>query len=204
MEQNYRLKWYLKWPLVITVTILCWPVGIFLIYKRISADNKSGRSSVNIMIIAGIILLFLGVVAEIVGPDDKSMAVTGRIEYFFIFICSGLALTIAGFISKKNALKYKRYINIIINHNITHIDKISSQVSQSYERTLKDLNKMIEKGYLKGAYINEGTHQVILPIYEGLKTQDRIVSCKNCGANNTVYENAAKCEYCGSPLTMNV
>lgn len=72
---------------------------------------------------------------------------------------------------------------------------------------------MIEKGYLKNAYINENLKGVVLPnntpIFQNdtnittentEPTQSRIISCPCCGANNTIFGGIGECEYCGSPL----
>ena len=71
---------------------------------------------------------------------------------------------------------------------------------------------MIEKGYLKNAYIDEGMREVILPNHAPVpqnnvnaaanitQTHPRIAACPCCGANNTIYGDMGECEYCGSPL----
>lgn len=71
---------------------------------------------------------------------------------------------------------------------------------------------MIDKGYLKNAYIDEGLREVVLPnntpapqtaataTVNATPVQSKIVVCPCCGASNTIYGEMGECEYCGSPL----
>ena len=84
-------------------------------------------------------------------------------------------------------------------------------MGKSYDVAKTDIQKMINKGYLKNAYINEGTREIILPnnnIQEqngtvgndAANVATKIVACPCCGANNTIVGDMGECEYCGSPL----
>jgi hypothetical protein len=82
----------------------------------------------------------------------------------------------------------------------------------------KDLQKMIDVGYFYGAYIDVAQREIILakptvpqeaassyaqtPYAQApqAQVQERIVSCKSCGANNRVMGQLGECEYCGSHL----
>ena len=73
---------------------------------------------------------------------------------------------------------------------------------------------MIDKGFLKNAYINENTREVVLPSAAPTNAnagqpisnaapaavQTRVIACPCCGANNTVSGDIGECEYCGTPL----
>ena len=73
---------------------------------------------------------------------------------------------------------------------------------------------MIDKGFLKNAYINESTREVVLPSsiltatnasqsganMSATEIQTRVVACPCCGANNTVSGTLGECEYGGAPL----
>lgn len=125
---------------------------------------------------------------------------------------------IAGFVLHKVAQKIKKdsddvkkYLSIIVNGNEKQIDAIAASMGKSYDVAKTDIQKMINKGYLKNAYINEGTREIILPnnnIQEqngtagndAANTATKIVACPCCGANNTIVGDMGECEYCGSPL----
>ena len=103
-------------------------------------------------------------------------------------------------------------MSIIVNGNVRQLDMIASATGKSYDVVHEDVQKMIEKGYLKNAYIDEGMREVILPNHAPVpqnnvnaaanitQTHPRIAACPCCGANNTIYGDMGECEYCGSPL----
>jgi len=104
--------------------------------------------------------------------------------------------------------RYKKYITLVVNQNYTSIDKIASAVGVSYEDAAQDLQKMINSGYFTGAYINAAQREIVLARTApsqafqaaAAQTQERVVTCGSCGANNRVSGQFGECEYCGSPL----
>ena len=93
-----------------------------------------------------------------------------------------------------------------------NLDVIASSMGKSYDVAKNDIQKLINKGYLKNAYINEGTREIILPnnniqvqseVVSNATTNNvatKIVACQCCAANNTIVGDVGECEYCGSPL----
>ena len=77
-----------------------------------------------------------------------------------------------------------------------------------------DVQKMIDKDFLKNAYINENTREVVLPSAAPANVnvaqptggvapaavQTRVIACPCCGANNTISGDIGECEYCGTLL----
>ena len=120
-------------------------------------------------------------------------------------------LCCCGFLLKKGAKrieaeeeKAKQYLTIIIDGKVCSLMDIARTTGKAYGVVHMDVTKMIQRGQLKDAYIDEQTRQVVLTrINTSGKTvsgKAKIIHCSNCGANNTVYGNNLKCEYCGSPL----
>ena len=211
MNENEKLGFWYSWPTIIFTLILFWPIGVFLIIKRVSKDKKTEMNS-------GKLINGLGIVSY-------CMAILG----FIVFITESFAVEdivlalffgAAGFVLRKIAMKIKmesenikQYLSIIINGNVRQLYAIASTTGKSYDIVYKDIKKMIEKGYLKNAYINENLKEVVLPnntpIFQNdtnittentEPTQSRIISCPCCGANNTIFGGIGECEYCGSPL----
>ena len=86
-------------------------------------------------------------------------------------------------------------------------------MGKQYDVVRTDVQKMIDKGFLKNAYINEGTREIVMTVNNNTDNtffqaqsnvataQDvRVVACPCCGANNTVSGAVGECEYCGTPL----
>lgn len=210
MNENGKLGYLYSWPVIILALCIFWPVGIFLIIKRVSVDKKTAMGAGKLIggigiasyCIAGI--GFIACLSDGFGSDD-----IGMILFFGI---AGFVLQKVSQKIKREAEDVKKYLSVIVNGNERQIDVIASSMGKSYDVAKNDIQKMISKGYLKNAYINEGTREVVLPnnnIQEQVGTMTnttannvttKIVACPCCGANNTIMGDMGECEYCGSPL----
>lgn len=159
-----------------------------------------------IMYIAGLCsyvmgaLLFSGLFMEDFNPTDISTFIIGAL----LFIAIGFALCRTAKKNKINAENVRLYIPIIVNGNARRLDSIAETTGRPFEVVREDIQKIIQKGYLKNAYIDESTREVVLKIPEveatSKKLNTKIIVCPCCGANNTVVGNIGECEYCGSSL----
>ena len=82
----------------------------------------------------------------------------------------------------------------------------------SKDEVLKDLQEMIDIGYLKDAFIHQGKREIVFNQHissingqisedEQIVVSTRIVKCPGCGANNVVSRGSvSKCEYCETPI----
>lgn len=209
-------KW-LDWRVIIITFIFFWPLGLYFIWKRINLDKKSQLNLGRNLIIAGSVLIVLSVIYLFAAVDDPTITLGQRIATVLLMGSSGAGLIILGQRSKKNAAKIKKYISLIVNQEITSIDDIAAAMALPYEITQKDIQKMIDKGYLVGAYINDITREIVLPSkhkqdykkHEDIdankpNVQMLVVTCKGCGANNKVKKGSvSECEFCGSPVSGN-
>ena len=210
MNEKGKIGGIYSWSVIILALCIFWPIGIFLIIKRVSVDKKTAMGAGKLIggigiasyCIAGI--GFLACLGDGFGSDD-----IGMILFFGI---AGFALQKVSQKIKREAEDVKKYLSVIVNGNERQIDVIASSMGKSYDVAKNDIQKLISKGYLKNAYINEGTREVILPnnnIQEQVGTTtnatannvtSKIVACPCCGANNTIIGDMGECEYCGSPL----
>lgn len=210
MNEKGKISGWYSWPVIILALCVFWPVGIFLIIKRVSVDKKTAMGAGKLIggigiasyCIAG--LGFIVCLSEGFGSDD-----IGMILFFGI---AGFALQKVSRKIKREAEDVKKYLSVIVNGNERQIDAIASSMGKSYDVTKNDIQKLINKGYLKNAYINEGIREIVLPsdsIQEQVdatinstanNVTTKIVTCPCCGANNTITGNIGECEYCGSPL----
>lgn len=193
-----------SWIAIIILMIVFWPVGIYLLYKRLKVDRKAAIRSGRFLNGFGITLIVLGGLAIIGDSSTAAVAIS--------FIILGVVLIRTGSKNKKQAMRIRQYIALIINQHITSLDELARATGNTYVVVCDDLNKMIEKGYLPGAYLNLSIRQIMLPgqqapIYranaQGTRRQARtkVISCKGCGAEMIVAEGTIrKCEYCGTPL----
>lgn len=209
-------KW-LEWRVIIITFIFFWPLGIYFIWKRIDLDKKSQLNLGRNLIITGWVLTVLSIIYLIGALGDSTIAIGDMIFTVLLFGSSGVGLIVLGKKSKKNAEKIKKYIALVVNQEVTSIEDIATAVALPYEITKRDIQKMIDKEYFTGAYINESTKEIVLPNNhkQGDEKQECInvnkanaemlvVTCKGCGANNKVIKGSVvECEFCGSPVAGN-
>lgn len=208
--KNPKLEWWLSWPAIIIICIIFWPVGLFLIWKRTTIDKKAALFSGRTVGIIGWVSLsfaFLGLIACI-SDGFESDDVTAII----FFLLAGVGLVALGKKIKNNANKSRKYISIIVNNGVVDIDNIAAAIPTSYENAKKDLQKMIDKGFFEGAYINESERQIVMPkkhqepLYNQSNnaeqsTRMQVVTCKGCGAQNSIaVGTVGECEFCGSKI----
>ena len=221
MNEQGKISFIYSWPAIILALWLFWPVGIFLIIKRVSIDKKASLVSGRIFGILGIIMYvitaFFGLCVFICLTD---MSDPSNAEVLPIFLVMAIIFGIGGFALQKVSKRIKReaedikkYLSVIVNGNERRIDMIASSLGKSCEVTKNDIQKLIQKGYLKNAYINEAKQEVVLAsdntqnqVVTNTENTDvnkaaaKIVACQCCGANNTLFADSGECEYCGSAL----
>lgn len=222
MTSYVKEKKSTSWGVIILVLIIFWPVGLFLLYRKITGDKAAALKNSKVLNIIGwvfvalaIIYIFMAISGDL--KTDKGSSVLELIMIALVFFGGGGAFMI--YTAKKmkvNAEKCKKYIAIVINNNETSIDNIAAAVHLGYEQTTKDLQKMIDNGYFENAYIDVSNREIVLPNKNPIQThsiskiqrnppvnqpQITAVVCRNCGANNKVVEGqVCECEYCGSML----
>lgn len=217
MNNNKKVSFWYSWPAIILAFCFFWPVGLILLIKRFSIDKKAAISAGGKgMKGLGIGLIVFGAIGFMGCVSDPEAASGTWVALFFII--GGIALVSKAKKLKKEAESIKQYLAIVVNGNVRQLDTIASTTGKSYDVVHKDIQNMIDKGYLKNAYIDEGMRAVVLPNsvpapqnnvstvatnavpVNVAPTQSKIVVCSCCGANNTIYGDMGECEYCGSPL----
>lgn len=212
MNENGKISGIYSWPAIVIAFLFFWPVGVFLLIKRVSLDKKAAMN--------------VGKIVGIVGACSYGMAAIGIIACFPSDFGSDditmiLFFLVAGFVMRKvakkiqsEAEKVKEYLAIIVNGNIHQIDNIAATTGRSYDVVKADIQMMIKKGYLKNAYLDESMSEVVLPdnrpIINATPVSDnmtvektvvtKVIACPCCGANNTIVGAQGECEYCGSPI----
>ena len=210
MNNNNISKLY-SWPVIILALCVFWPVGLYLIIKRTSLDKtavmkSSSGKGLNITAIVLIVLGGFGIIGSF-DPFDF-----GSLVIFLFFIAGGVVLLNKAKKIKAEGETIKKYLAIIVNGGERQLDAVASATGKQYDVVKNDVQKMIDKGFLKNAYINENTREIVLAsaptpnvnadatTSTSTNVQTRVVACPCCGANNTVSGNLGECEYCGSPL----
>lgn len=201
------------WGWIIFWLIVFSPVGMFMLISKV-ANDKSVLISGKTRAISTVAWFFI--IIGVLGMLTNSKENPALTNVMF------LAVTILGIwlLRKRSKLKktinlYKKYMDMVSNQHIRNIDNISSAVGLTYDTVAKDLQEMINIGYLQDAYINQGTREIILNrqervvyvrvpaagVAEQAEPQTKTVRCQGCGANNVVVVGkVSECEYCGTPI----
>lgn len=193
----------IPWIVVVIALVVFWPVGLFLLFRKLSTDKSATIKSGKLLSTVSFILIGVGLIwglSAIAG--DSSLFVPAALT-----LCGGVWLRGIAKKTKARGERYKKYIALVVNQRLSSIDQIASATNITYDVALNDLKKMVETGYFPGAYIDFDGRSIIMPQQPEYGTassstslQTRVVTCKSCGANNSVSGALGECEYCGSPL----
>jgi hypothetical protein len=207
-DKKPNISWWMSWPAIIISFLIFWPIGAFLLWRKIAFDKKLQMFSGRAVEIIGWVLAAFAALGTAVSVSE---GITGEdVSMIIFFLAAGAVLIFLGRLMRANAAKYKKYINIVGNQHMYLIDNIAGAAGLPADKVKVDLQKMIDKGYFTGAYIDEANREIILPVHNVVPKQENntvnevgtlVVTCKSCGANNTIVKGTTgECEYCGAPI----
>lgn len=211
-----------SWGWIVFWLIFFWPAGLYLLVKKTTTDKSalmSGKTK-GLSILGWTITILMGIVLFTTITDNVDDGFSSGFLAFLMFL-GGILLIRRSKHIKKTSKKYKKYINMVINQNISNLDTIASALAIPYDEVVIDLEKMIDLGFLPNFYLNKGIRELCSnrPIDYGTKTtqqrtnvpvqpmqstkeiQTNSTQCSSCGANNiVVVGQVTECEYCGNPI----
>ena len=218
-NNNGKVGVLYSWPVIILALFIFWPIAVFLIIKRVTTDRRTAMGAGKLIGGLGVLLYVCAafcLLPTIFNGGDSDLFLGGAVMVAFCG-AAGFALKKVSKNIVKNANDVKQYLAVIVNGNMRQLDSIASAVGKPYDVVRKDIGRMIDQGYLKNAYINEGMRELVLPVntpavpnmayanpnpnVKAAPVQTRVVACPCCGANNTIVGKLGECEYCGSPLS---
>ena len=208
-----------SWGIITLLLIFFFPVGIFMIVKKVTTEHfnyaKNGKTLKTlgwILLCFAAIYLLMFMTGDLVTEDGGSI-VGPILVVIFLFGGGGILSLIKGNQYIKKGAKYNRYVSIINTSSDLFIDNIAAAYPTSFEEAAKDLQSMLDDGYFMNSYIDLNRRELIMPQkaitsntivnqqVAPTKSQPKSVKCQNCGATNTVVPGVVnECEYCGSPL----
>ena len=169
---------------------------------------------------SGIIYLIMGLTGELGMSDKSSLA---ALVTLVVLTCCG-----SGYILISRGNKYKnwgqaiaRYSALIPSIEDGSLDAIAVTFPKPYVEVCKDLQKMIDQGFLPECYLDlqrrllvsphmkfrqvASTIAPITPIVHETPVQPaspkyKVVKCPNCNGSNAITDSKFECDYCGAPL----
>ena len=196
----------IHWAWIIIALIIFWPLGLFLLFRRVTNDRSAVLKGTGFITFIAIMLLLVGVANLLLLAEGGGIS---NLAAVVLMIGGGIWLLHTADKINKRGRRYKRYIDLIVNQSRTYIDDLAAEVKQPYESVVADLEEMIQLGYFKSAYIDSSSRRIIArppdiqePASESPNApaaKRRLVTCTGCGANNAVVD-VGECEYCGTML----
>ncbi|WP_026478758.1 hypothetical protein [Alkaliphilus transvaalensis] len=198
----------LIWPIIIIAIIFLLPLGMFLGWKRMKAEEASltsGKSAKNVGI--GFLIFYGLTVLTSMGSIFTYDGFKDIIFFTFIALIPGLYLFFAGNkLSSRNKL-YREYIRLIDDVGVNSIKNIGNTVNKTTENVKDDLRSMINLGFLWNHFIDDDhglivNKNAIKRNSEEAVTIERInVKCDSCGATSKIIKGiATECQYCHTIL----
>jgi hypothetical protein len=185
------------WVAVAVMMVIFWPIGLFLLVRKLHKDKAATFNSGKPTAALGWILLVIGALGFLV-----SLSADGNPSVWLmtvVFLAGGLILLHEGHKVQKNGRKYRLYISIVVNEGETKIGDIAAAAGVDEKIAERDLQEMLDKGYFNG-HINHKNQELVLASTHDLENvQFEVVRCDNCGADNKIIKGRPrKCAYCRS------
>ena len=228
-DRQLNPPFYLSWPVII-ISFIFWPVGLVLLFARLGRDRHAGITTGGVLKVVGV-LLFLVCLLGGYGIYENEMTSFGDLtDDGYASLAVAGAFGVLGIILWRygRTLQYRgrmvrEYLGLIVNRRFSNLDEIARIVGKSRTQTEKEIDFLIEKGYLPGALVDRGAGQVIVPsVLRHMEAESRwkssqegenpaprenapagpqVVACRSCGAQGMIFPGRpAVCEYCGSAL----
>jgi len=211
---------------IIIAMIFFFPIGIYLIYKRMTDDKTEILKNSKTVKKLGWFLVFLGIVYAILyisgGFETESgEKVAEPLILMIVLFLGGGILTLRG--SRKMRKRGEVYEKCLrnVNSNQRDISSIANNLSISHEETEKVLHEMINEGFFEDAHFDMINKKIVLPNssfndhyvriqYKATNSSHvadspriKVVECPNCGADIESTEGfVTECEYCGSRINV--
>jgi hypothetical protein len=176
-----------SWIAITIGFILFWPVGLYLLIKKLTTDREAAVKRDSKIPVLGWILLIFGVffLSSYLSSSRNTLFIWA---VFFIF--GGLLSLRAAKRGNLEGERFRSYINAIVNHGLVSIQDIAAFAQVREKTAVKDLKRMIGMGYFDHAHIDEKRGEIYL-----YQRQAHVNVSQRYYANNTLNNNSVKSKY---------
>lgn len=151
-EVDHRQKQTVaSWPLIIICFIFFWPLGLFLLYRRLRRRKYTGgaRKASGIM---GFVLLFIGAIifADVLDSLMHFGFWALEIDTLVVgafFLIGGLWILSSGRGLNRMEKYYQKYANVVGSRETVSIREVAEAMGVSLRRAVHDLERMVDKGF---------------------------------------------------------
>lgn len=207
IKRQEKIEFSLTWPVITLAYIIFFPIGIYLTYRKMNEDKEAALKIYKVIkffgwfFLAGFAINLKGYIE--VGGDKYTEALWPCLLFAVVFLIWGRN-------SKARSIRYKQYIKSVLIERKLKVEDIANSVGLSKQIVRDDLSKMSAKNYFSAGYFDISSDSIVFPYRDAwkedtkttIKAETKVVTCKGCGASNTVLEGTVtECEYCGSKLS---
>ena len=154
------------WSAVVLLLIFFWPVGLYLLYRKLSIPPISRQGGVALLIVGTVFAAFgvLDIIKRTTGWPPS----LGETDFFFssvfytgVSVGIGLICLLAGGMLLHKRRVYQRYAPFLLGHVTTSLDAVAQAWSRDYLRVSRELQYLINAGCLSSAYLDY-THRLFV------------------------------------------
>lgn len=196
-------KRYPSWVMIGILLYVFFPVGIWLVVRKIHGEKHCYRQNGNALKILAVILfviagccLFTGIV-DVVAFQTDLMAL-GSLIPGLLLAGGGVWSLVKGKQLTKLGERYEFYKLQFEQSGELELDPVAAELNITYEQLVSDLKEMIDVGYIDNAFIDFSARCLAQKVR---RSSTYVVNCPRCGGISEIRkgENAV-CTYCGSAL----
>lgn len=130
--------------------------------KRIKKPSKLKTLGANLLKILGILLIICGLIVAGASLNDALYYDFREVRMWLMELMQGAGFTVSGFMLlfkgifvDRNLKRFANYLSVMGDREAIALEELSRTMGYSKKRVQKDLQKMIDKGYLgESAYLN--------------------------------------------------
>lgn len=147
-----------SWGCIAILMIVFWPLGLYYLYKAMTADKTALVKNSKVTKTIAYILFVVGGINVLTSANNKP-DIFGPSLLIVIFACWLYRRAVK---SRAKGEKYEKYKTIVYYHAHSSIAYVATAMNVSEEEANTDLQDMIKRGYFPGAYINEFSKKIVL------------------------------------------
>ena len=149
------------WIGIIICYIVFWPLGLFLLLRKLLKGNLRAPKKKTALLIGGALIIW-GLYQLQLMWQGGSIRWEEIMSSIFYVLGGGIFAAVGCWASLKQRL-YRKYRNIIAGHPAMSVESIARAIPTGLHRACRDLQSMIDKGMLgESAYIDMGRKCLVL------------------------------------------
>ena len=180
-----------SWAIVAFAMILFWPLGLVLLFKKLSSCRTDGRKrhpydlrqegrsapagsagadalpsgkglvAGGTAVTAVFAVAMLGSFAEALSAQSMHDFFS-RIALLLGFCGAGVVMLYCGLLRARKSRRFRRYLTLIGKREVVTVATLAEAMPETQEKTLADLQEMLDEGVLPRGYLDHAGERLVL------------------------------------------